>query len=62
MTDQPKICAQCKHAYQAVRGTKPYWHCALAKADKTHDDALAQNMRLGDCGPEATLWEAKDGA
>lgn len=55
-----KYCANCKHAYLIHRmDVVPVYGCHQAK--ENGDDRLAQEMRKGECGEEAKLWEKLDG-
>jgi hypothetical protein len=55
-----KVCADCKHVYRWPEQVK--WpRCARSVAEITDPASLAGEMRKGVCGPEAALWEAKDG-
>lgn len=53
-----KTCANCKHSYR--RPEKPkYMLCR--KAEGEGDERLCGKMREGPCGPDADLWEPRDG-
>lgn len=56
-----KICANCKHVYRIDADGRQYPRCAKSNASSRDDATLAGEMRQGECGPEATLWEAADG-
>ena len=68
MEDRVKTCAGCAHAYRGLatptRPSKPdsrtYLRCRKGGAEDK-DDSLCGVMRRGACGPDADLWETRDG-
>lgn len=63
MMAKPKVCADCKHSYRAA-GSPKYRRCEReASGDMESDATLCGNMRAvgGACGPNATLYEVRDG-
>lgn len=55
-----KTCASCKNMYTDPNAPK-YARCWKSTAGPMHDASLCGEMRKGACGPEATLWEPKNG-
>ena len=57
---KPKFCIDCLHSYTLPSSAK-YRRCAKSMAAQGTDATLCGNMRAadGDCGPDATLFEAK---
>jgi hypothetical protein len=54
-------CSTCSHCY-ARPLTPTYPRCDQSEAAPDDDAALCGEMRkTGPCGPDATLWEPKDG-
>lgn len=59
---KPKVCTDCRHSYTLPASPK-YRRCEREPSGSSGSDAtLCGNMRKagGDCGPDATLFEARD--
>jgi hypothetical protein len=59
---KPRICADCKNSYTLPKSAK-YRRCDKSEADEGSDGTLCGVMRSADgaCGPDATLFEVRDG-
>ena len=72
MSEGMKLCMDCKHAYHEVwrrSNVAADWECrhpevTLSSVSMVTGEKLRRYCdtirRLGQCGPEATLWEAKE--
>lgn len=57
---QTKYCRDCANAFVLPEG-KPYKRCRKSEATERDDATLCGEMRKGVCGPDATLWEPRNG-
>lgn len=60
MPEVPKTCVTCRHRF-VLPDQPSYARCRKWLSGERDDAALCGQMRQGTCGPDATLWESKDG-
>lgn len=54
------ICADCIHSY-TLPDQPQYRRCDKSAMPQRANESLCGEMRRGECGPQGTMWEKRNG-